>query len=92
MCTVTWLMEADSYTVFFNRDELKTRSHALHPAIKEQNGVRYIAPVDLDGGGTWIGVNEFGLTCGLLNNHRSKFVYNKLTLKALLRNKSAEVC
>jgi Transport and Golgi organisation 2 len=69
MCTVTWLMEADSYTVFFNRDELKTRSRALPPTIKTQNSVRYIAPVDVDGGGTWLGVNEFGVTCGLLNNY-----------------------
>jgi membrane protein DedA with SNARE-associated domain len=48
MCTVTWLMHADSYAVFFNRDELKTRSRALPPAIKKQNGVRHIAPVDLE--------------------------------------------
>jgi uncharacterized protein with NRDE domain len=76
MCTVTWLSEPDSYTVFFNRDELKTRSRALPPAVKTQNGVRYIAPVDVDGGGTWLGVNEFGITCGLLNNyhvHRHSF-------------------
>lgn len=69
MCTVTWLSEPDSYAVFFNRDELKTRSRALPPAIKIQNGVRYIAPMDTDGGGTWLGVNEFGVTCGLLNNY-----------------------
>jgi hypothetical protein len=69
MCTVTWLLEHDSYTVFFNRDELKTRSRALPPAVKMQNGVRYIAPMDVDGGGTWLGVNEFGVTCGLLNNY-----------------------
>jgi uncharacterized protein with NRDE domain len=69
MCTVSWLRESDSYTVFFNRDELKTRSRALPPTIKQQNGVRYIAPTDVDGGGTWLGVNEFGLTCGLLNNY-----------------------
>jgi hypothetical protein len=62
-------MAADAYTVFFNRDELKTRTRALPPTITEQNGVRYIAPVDLDGGGTWIGTNEFGVTCGLLNNY-----------------------
>jgi hypothetical protein len=62
-------METASYAAFFNRDELKTRSHALPPAVKMQNGVRYIAPVDVDGGGTWLGVNEFGVTCGLLNNY-----------------------
>ncbi|MGH7450598.1 MAG: NRDE family protein [bacterium] len=69
MCTVTWLSEPDSYVVFFNRDELKTRSRSLPPTIKTQNGVRYIAPMDVDGGGTWLGVNESGVTCGLLNNY-----------------------
>lgn len=69
MCTVTWLREGDSYSVFFNRDELKTRARALPPACKMQNGVRYLAPVDPDGGGTWLGANHFGLTCGVLNNY-----------------------
>lgn len=69
MCTVTWLIDAEGYTVFFNRDELKTRSHARPPTIRKQNGVNFIAPLDLDGGGTWIGVNEFGVTCSVLNNY-----------------------
>lgn len=69
MCTVTWLREGDSYSVFFNRDELKTRARALPPACQMQNGVSYLAPVDPDGGGTWLGVNQFGLTCGVLNNY-----------------------
>lgn len=71
MCTVTWLQEGDCYAVFFNRDELKTRARALPPACKVQNGVSYLAPVDPDGGGTWLGVNQFGLTCGVLNNYGS---------------------
>lgn len=92
MCTVTWLSEPDSYTVFFNRDELKTRSRALPPAVKTQNGVRYIAPVDVDGGGTWLGVNEFGVTCGLLNNYnfrsssfRSQSVFKNATSNQMSR-------
>jgi hypothetical protein len=58
MCTVSWWREPDSYTVFFNRDELKTRSRALPPTIQQQNGVRYIAPTDADGGGTWLGSKQ----------------------------------
>lgn len=69
MCTVTWLREGDSYSVFFNRDELNTRARALPPACKTQNGVSYLAPFDPEGGGTWLGVNQFGLTCGVLNNY-----------------------
>jgi hypothetical protein len=32
-----------------------------------RSGVRYIAPVDSDGGGTWLSANEFGLSLCLLN-------------------------
>jgi hypothetical protein len=32
-----------------------------------RGGVRYIAPVDSDAGGTWISANEFGLSLCLLN-------------------------
>lgn len=74
MCTVTWLLAGDSYSVFFNRDELKTRARALPPQLHEQKGVRYLAPVDPDGGGAWLGVNQFGLTCGVLNNYAKQNV------------------
>jgi hypothetical protein len=33
--------------------------------------VRYIAPVDSDGGGTWLSTNEFGLSLCLLNGSAS---------------------
>lgn len=69
MCTVTWLQQDDGYEVFCNRDELKTRKPALPPREKESNGVRYLAPVDADAGGSWIGVNEFGLTLCLVNHY-----------------------
>ncbi len=69
MCTVTWLQNADGYEVFCNRDELKTRKPALPPAYAERNGVRYLAPIDLDGGGSWFGVNEFGVTLCLVNHY-----------------------
>lgn len=74
MCTATWLLAGDSYSVFFNRDELKTRARALPPQLHEQKGVRYLAPVDPDGGGAWLGVNQFGLTCGVLNNYAKQNV------------------
>ena len=37
------------------------------PAASERGGVRYIAPVDSDCGGTWIAANEFGVSVCLLN-------------------------
>lgn len=67
MCTVTWLPTRDGFELRMNRDELRTRSAALPPAIYKRDGVRYVAPRDVDGGGTWITVNDSGLAVGLLN-------------------------
>ena len=67
MCTVTWSADPDGYCVFFNRDEKLTRAVAEPPRIRDSRGVRFAAPIDADGGGTWIATNEFGLTVGLLN-------------------------
>jgi hypothetical protein len=36
-----------------------------------RGGVRYIAPIDSDGGGTWLSVNEFGVSLCLLNGSAS---------------------
>jgi hypothetical protein len=67
MCTVSWILDRDGYQLFFNRDEKRTRKEALAPRVAESDGVRYLAPVDGDFGGTWIATNELGLTVGLLN-------------------------
>lgn len=67
MCTTTWIKTADGYELFFNRDELHTRQTGIAPQLYRQNGVRYLAPQDRDAGGTWLGVNEFGITICLLN-------------------------
>ncbi len=69
MCTASWLISKDSYQVFFNRDELKSRLKARRPLKQEKLKVRYLSPIDTDAGGTWIGVNEYGITLCLLNNY-----------------------
>ncbi len=70
MCTVSWYFDEAGYELFFNRDELRTRGSGVPPAIAVQAGVRYLAPSDSDRGGTWIGLNEFGLTHCLLNYYQ----------------------
>jgi hypothetical protein len=67
VCTSTWLIHADGYELFFNRDESVRRGVALPPERLELGGMRVLAPRDADAGGTWIGVNERGLAVGLLN-------------------------
>ena len=67
MCTVSWVHQPDGYHLLCNRDEKRTRGAAFAPRVVMRGGVRYIAPVDSDGGGTWLSANEFGLSLCLLN-------------------------
>lgn len=69
MCTVTWFYQSGSLRLFHSRDEALTRLPALPPKIQVRRGVRFVAPLDADAGGTWVGVNEFGLVVGLLNRY-----------------------
>ena len=70
MCTISWVHGGGGYQLLCNRDEKKTRLPAGGPEIRSVDGVRYVAPVDGDFGGSWIAVNEFGVTLALLNRHR----------------------
>jgi hypothetical protein len=67
MCSLSWYYHQNEYEVFFNRDEKKTRRRATPPALSENNGVRYLSPMDADAGGTWLLVNDHGVTLALLN-------------------------
>lgn len=67
MCTVSWVHDDGGYQLFCNRDEKLSRRPAFSPRVGVQDGVRFLAPIDGNAGGTWIGVNEFGVTLALLN-------------------------
>ena len=73
MCTVTWRAHAGGYDLFMNRDELSSRGPALPPSVRERSGVRVVAPVDSDGGGSWVAANEHGLAVCLLNYYPPRF-------------------
>ena len=70
MCTVSWIHAPNGYHVLSNRDERLSRKSARAPIIHEPVGVRFIAPVDGDHGGSWIAVNEFGITFSMVNRYR----------------------
>lgn len=72
MCTITWFVNAGQYSVFFNRDEGRKRPLALAPEIYRSHTQRHIMPVDPQGGGSWLGVNESGFTFALLNYYQGK--------------------
>ena len=69
MCTVSWLHQGGGYELLCNRDERHTRRLARPPRVRRRRGVRFITPADGDAGGSWVGVNEFGLTLCLLNRY-----------------------
>jgi len=69
MCTVSWLSRPQGgYDVFFNRDEQPTRP-AKGPERCVAGGVSYLAPRDVEAGGTWISVNAFGVTVSMTNQY-----------------------
>ena len=70
MCTVSWRLDADGYEVLFNRDELRTRSQGLPPLRQQAADNTFLAPVDPDGGGTWVTANQAGITLCLVNGYR----------------------
>lgn len=67
MCTASWLTQDARLHLFFNRDELTTREPALPPEERSHRGVRYVAPTDPRGGGTWIAATQRGAAFALLN-------------------------
>ncbi|HYE72781.1 MAG TPA: NRDE family protein [Blastocatellia bacterium] len=67
MCTVSWMYNQEGYELFCNRDERHTRAAALPPRLHQFQDVSFISPIDPEGGGSWIGVNQFGVTLCLLN-------------------------
>lgn len=72
MCTLSWLpdREGEGYTLWFNRDELHTRAAELAPReLRTAAGTLWLAPTDPDSGGTWLAVNQHGVTAALLNDY-----------------------
>lgn len=69
MCTLSWLPTHDGFRLYFNRDERRTRARGRPPRISVPEAGGFLGPVDGDFGGTWIGVNRFGLAGAILNRY-----------------------
>lgn len=68
MCTFTIIRIGQSgYRLGFNRDELRTRELGEPPVHRRVGQRRAIMPVDPVSGGTWLGVNDAGVSFALLN-------------------------
>lgn len=78
MCTVSWWLTQNGYSIHFNRDEQKQRAVALVPKVLHVGDTRAAMPIDPDGGGTWCSTNEYGLSLALLNFYQGKFPKGRL--------------
>ncbi len=75
MCTVSFIPTSKGFLLGMNRDEQRVRAKALPPDIHECGSLSALYPSE-PSGGTWIGLNETGLTIALIN------WYSKPQLKA----------
>jgi len=66
MCTVTLIARQSGYALGMNRDEKLSRVSALPPKRIRLGKCEAIFPSE-PSGGTWIGVNDCGLTLALVN-------------------------
>lgn len=66
MCTVTFIARKNGYALGMNRDEKNSRVQGVAPSRHVLDGRAAIFPSE-PSGGTWIGVNDAGVTFALIN-------------------------
>jgi hypothetical protein len=66
MCTVSFLPRRSGFMLAMNRDEQTSRARAVGPR-RQWTGSRNALYPSEPGGGTWIGINDAGLTLALIN-------------------------
>lgn len=66
MCTVTLIARRHGYALGMNRDEQRTRVAARPPSRQPCGERTALSPAE-PSGGTWVGVNDSGITFALIN-------------------------
>jgi hypothetical protein len=66
---MSWLATPDGMQARFNRDESTARAAARAPALHRGHTAPFIAPIDPEGGGTWITLSADGCVHALLNRY-----------------------
>ena len=66
MCTVSFIARQHGYLLAMNRDEKLTRATGLPPKIISVGGRQVVRPSE-PSGGTWIALNDAGVTFALIN-------------------------
>jgi hypothetical protein len=81
MCTVVFIPNQGHYFMASLRDEHPNRIKANLPVLSLSKQQKYMAPIDPTGGGSWLGINEYGSVIILLNggfeNHKKEPSYAK---------------
>lgn len=66
MCSLSFVAGDHGYLLAMNRDEKMARGPGNFPKLRDLGGTQAVFPAE-EGGGTWIGANQHGLTLALLN-------------------------
>ncbi len=66
MCTVSLIARKHGYALAMNRDEKLSRATGLPPKLRVVAGRKILCPSE-PGGGTWIALNDTGITFALIN-------------------------
>lgn len=74
MCTLTILKQDDNILAVMNRDDDKNRQEG---EVKDLGSVK--CPIDLRSGGTWIGINNDGVSGFLLNRYDEHHIEHKIS-------------
>ncbi|QUJ69514.1 NRDE family protein (plasmid) [Photobacterium sp. GJ3] len=74
MCTASWRITPEGYELLFNRDERRERPLAQPPARFHSAAyqTQALMPIDPLGQGSWIAVNQYGLSLCLLNHYQGE--------------------
>lgn len=70
MCTVTIQRTDSGFTATMNRDEAYSRAPECKPEIREGTLGDWAAPFDSEKGGTWMGVNAWGVAACIMNAYQ----------------------
>lgn len=69
MCTLSWAPVPGGYALAMNRDERRSRARGIPPAPQLVHEVRVLMPIDPEGGGSWVSVNQLRMSLALLNRY-----------------------
>jgi len=82
MCTVVFIPMKNKILFASLRDENPVRKKAIRPRLQNTEACSFLAPVDPEGGGTWVGVNRNGCVVVLLNGGFTKHIRKSHYLKS----------